>query len=285
MAYRHPLAFLLGLEGLALLRVDAGEFDAAFVEARLAEIRAIIAAWDRGEISDGAEIGDIDTVTGYRSWSRTYDEPGNPLIAVDEPVVHEILAGLPAGRVLDAACGTGRYTEWLAAAGQHVVGVDNSPDMLAIARAKVRGATFALGELAALPLPDASMDLVVCGLALPHVPALEPVFAEFARVLRRGGHLVTSDIHWQSLYLGGIASAVDEYGVEGRMPASRFRPSDYLTAALRVGFQARACREPLWPPSPFHGFVGRWAAAAADAAYENTPAAIVWHFQLTAQTG
>ena len=281
MADRHPLAFLIGLEGHALLRAYAGEFDAAFVEDRLAEVRTILAAWDRGELGQGDQIGEIDIVAGYRLWSKTYDEPGNPLLAVDEPLVREILAKLPSGRALDAACGTGRYTAILAAAGHTVIGVDASPDMLVLARRKVPHATFIRGEARELPVPDASVDLVTCGLALPHLPALEPAFAEFARVLRPGGHLVTSDIHWQSLYLGGIASVVNDSGVEARLPASRFRPSDYITAALAAGFEVRQCYEPLWPASQEGGgpFLRAWAADAVDAACENTPAAIIWQFQ------
>jgi SAM-dependent methyltransferase len=281
MAYRHPLAFLLGFEGLALLRAYGGEFGAEFVAARLGEVRAMLDAYDSGELGEITQVGAVDSAAGYRVWSRTYDEPGNPLIALDEPIVREILGTLPAGRALDAACGTGRYAQILAAAGHDVVGVDGSPDMLAIARDKVPQGRFELGELAALPLPDASVDLVTCGLALPHVPELGPVFAEFARVLRRGGFVVTSDIHWQSLYLGGMASVVDDDGHEKRLPASRFRPSDYIAAALAAGLEVRGCREPLWAPSPWAGgsWVRTWAAGAADAAYENTPAAIIWQFQ------
>ena len=47
MAYRHPLAFLLGYEGLAQHPAYAGDFDARFVEARLDEVRAALSAWDR----------------------------------------------------------------------------------------------------------------------------------------------------------------------------------------------------------------------------------------------
>lgn len=43
---------------------------------------------------------------GYRVWSRTYDEPGNPLLDVDEPIVRAILSDLPPGDALDAVCGT-----------------------------------------------------------------------------------------------------------------------------------------------------------------------------------
>ncbi|MBP2419094.1 hypothetical protein ACFFOM_18980 [Microlunatus capsulatus] len=43
MTYQHPLAHLLGLEGLALLRAWGGEHHRAFVEARLAEVRRLLA--------------------------------------------------------------------------------------------------------------------------------------------------------------------------------------------------------------------------------------------------
>lgn len=281
MTPRHPLAFLLGYEGHALHRAWAGEFGAEFVEDRLAEVRAMIDAWDRGELGPGDQVGEIDTVTGYRAWSKTYDEPGNPLIEVDQPVVAQILAGLPAGAALDVACGTGRFAALLAGSGHVVTGVDTSPDMLSVARRKLPQVVFVRGDARELPVPDASADVITCGLALPHLPGLTAPFAEFARVLRPGGHLVTSDIHWQSLYLGGIASAVDDDGVEGRMPAGRFRPSDYIAAAVAAGLQIRACHEPLWPRNPHAGgpFVRAWAAGAVDATCENTPAAIIWHFQ------
>jgi SAM-dependent methyltransferase len=281
MAMLRLVDFLLGLEGLSLLQAYAGDHDETYAAARVAEIRAVLAAYDRGELGAGDTVGEIDTRTGYASWSRTYDDGINPLIAVEEPYVRAILDGLPPGRAVDAACGTGRYSAYLAAAGHRVIGVDTSADMLAKARAKVPAGSFAVADLAALPLADDEADLIVCALALPHVPALAPVLAEFARVLRPGGHLIVSDIHLLSLYLGGIASAIDAHGRKGRMPAHRLRPSDYLAAALPLGFEVRRFLEPCWPPSPTAGGpeVRAYAADAADAAYESTPAAIIWHLR------
>jgi hypothetical protein len=75
MAYQHPLAYTLGLEGVALLRAFAGDYDRAFVEARIAEVRRLLdSPAMRG---DGITAAPVDTVAGYRVWSRTYDEPGN----------------------------------------------------------------------------------------------------------------------------------------------------------------------------------------------------------------
>lgn len=42
MSCEHPLAYLIGLEGLALLRAFTGEQDAAFVHSRLTEIRPLL---------------------------------------------------------------------------------------------------------------------------------------------------------------------------------------------------------------------------------------------------
>lgn len=94
MVYQHPLAFLLGLEGVALLRATAGDegLGRGFVAARIAEVTALLS--DGAGLGDGVEAGGIGTVEGYRVWSQSYDDPGNPLIDVEEPVVRAILAGL-----------------------------------------------------------------------------------------------------------------------------------------------------------------------------------------------
>src|SRR6266511_4935980 len=135
MIYQHPLAYLLGLEGIALLRAWAGDYDKALVEARLAEVRRLLD--DEALVNHhGVMVNRGDSLTGYRQWSATYDEPRNDLFDCDEPIMHEILDKLPAGVALDAACGTGRYAAYLAARGHKVVGVDSSPDMLDLARAR-----------------------------------------------------------------------------------------------------------------------------------------------------
>lgn len=281
MVYRHPLAFLLGLEGVAMLRAVAGDgFDREFVDARIAEIRTLLDAAPP-MLREGTEFGQLSTTDGYRVWSSTYDMPGNPLIEVEQPVVREILARLTPGTALDAACGTGRHAEYLTGLGHRVIGVDSSPEMLARARQRVPRTDWAVGDVHDLPVADETMDLVVCALALTHVPALAPVLAEFARVLRPGGHLVISDIHVISLYLGGVPAVAVPGGPAGLLPATRFLASDYLTAARPFGFQVRGCAEPGWPASDQAGgpLARQWCAAAADAAYTGTPAAIIWHFQ------
>jgi SAM-dependent methyltransferase len=121
MIYQHPLAYLLGLEGVALLHAFAGDYDRDFTQARLAEIRALLDS--AAQLGNGAEVPPIPIVEGYRAWAEAYDQPGNQLIDLEQPIVWEILDPLPCGTALDAACGTGRHAEHLAALGHKVIGV------------------------------------------------------------------------------------------------------------------------------------------------------------------
>ncbi|MEV6447047.1 class I SAM-dependent methyltransferase [Amycolatopsis sp. NPDC051716] len=295
MIHEDPRAYLLGLEGMALLRAFTGEFGRDFVEARIAEIRRVLA--DEALADAAVEVDRVDAVTGYRLWSATYDRP-NSAFDLDEPVVREIVDALPVGVALDAACGTGRYAEFLARRGHRVIGVDGSPDMLARARTRVPRGEFLLGDLHRLPVAGARFDLVVCGLALTHVPALEPVLAEFARVLRPGGHLVLADVHPERVAQGAVPPVRGADGRPGRLSGYRHPIGDYLRAALAVGLRVRRCEEPLVPaddrpvPAARTGAIGPvgpwelwpWSLAAlvpeaARAVNAGAPALVIWHFE------
>jgi len=286
--YQHPLAYLLGLQGVALLRAFNGEYDREFTWARIAEIRALLDRAD--ELGDGVTTQPITTAAGYDSWARYYDEP-NDLIKLEEPHVREILDRLPAGRALDAACGTGRHAAYLALRGHTMIGVDCSAGMLELAKAKVPDADFRPGDLHQLPVTDEAVDLVVCSLALTHVPDLAPVFAEFARVLRPGGHLVIADSRMDY----PIVEALPDGGY-GYMPHYNRFTSEYLNAALPLGFSVRSCQELRFPrldPAdageperilPDHPSdiwtLREWCPAASRAAHNGNPLLIFWHFQL-----
>src|SRR5579859_7183469 len=71
---------LLGVEGLALLRhlYDGTDDDA---DRRLDEVRHLL---DDEAFSGTEPTSEADPRTGYRSWSERYDEPGNPIIAIEE---------------------------------------------------------------------------------------------------------------------------------------------------------------------------------------------------------
>ncbi|MFH8616054.1 class I SAM-dependent methyltransferase [Streptomyces sp. NPDC017979] len=298
MTHEMPLAYLLGLEGLALLRTFTGEYDREFAEARIAEVRRMLD--DERLAHTGVEVDRLDPREGYRIWAQTYDSP-NSAFDTDGPALRDVLDGLPAGTALDAACGTGRVSVLLAERGHAVIGVDGSPEMLARARERVAGGEFRPGDLHSLPVADGSVDLVVCALALTHVPDLGPVLAEFARVLRPGGHLVTSDVHPEQVARSAVPTVRDGDGRPGRLASHVHRIGDYVRAALAAGFAVRRCEEPRpvaarprIPEAP--GGLGAavadgpwelwpWSLAAlvpdaTEAASADVPGVVVWHFQL-----
>jgi demethylmenaquinone methyltransferase / 2-methoxy-6-polyprenyl-1,4-benzoquinol methylase len=92
---------------------------------------------------------------------------------------------------VDVACGTGALTAELAALapGAVVVGFDFSQEML---RRAGRG-RFAAGDALALPLADASVDVVTIAFGLRNLPEPGQGLLEFRRVLRPGGRLVVCE--------------------------------------------------------------------------------------------
>jgi malonyl-CoA O-methyltransferase len=95
--------------------------------------------------------------------------------------------------VVDLGCGTGHAARALAARwpGARVIAVDFAPGMLQAAARHGDSARFErlCAHALALPLPDASVDLLFCNLMLQWCDDLDAVFAEIARVLRPRGLL------------------------------------------------------------------------------------------------
>jgi SAM-dependent methyltransferase len=98
-------------------------------------------------------------------------------------------------RLLDAACGNGRYSRFLlrhADADAALTAFDLSAAMLRRARARLKGGrvSFAVADLTRLPYAGGSFDAAVCGWVLEHLPDPRPGLRELARVLRPGGRLL-----------------------------------------------------------------------------------------------
>ena len=111
-----------------------------------------------------------------------------------------------APRALDAGCGHGAQTALLARLGYRTHGVDLSRALLAIARHRVPGATFARADVTALPYPAGVFDVVsCCGSTLSFVDDCDAALAELSRVLRPGGRLLIECEHAPSLDLGWTA--------------------------------------------------------------------------------
>lgn len=112
-------------------------------------------------------------------------------------------------RVLDLACGTGDIALLASEAGADVTALDITPRMIALAQGKARArgvrARFLVGDMTALPLPDACVDVVTTGYGLRNVPDLDLALREIHRVLKPGGRLLSLDFNRPSSALGRVA--------------------------------------------------------------------------------
>lgn len=141
------------------------------------------------------------TSATYRSYTGSAAElyQGFFVPAIATPVSVELLrvADLqPGERVLDLACGTGVITraaaEAVGAAGS-VIGLDVAPDMLAVARRTPAGGapiSWQEADAASVPLPDGSVDVVLCQMGLMFVEDRAAALSEARRVLVPGGRVV-----------------------------------------------------------------------------------------------
>lgn len=99
-------------------------------------------------------------------------------------------AGDVRGRiVVDACCGTGDLASAFAGAGARVLGVDFTPEMLAVARSArpLRGGGYAQGDAQRLPLPARAADVASIAFGLRNVADRRACLRELARVVRPGG--------------------------------------------------------------------------------------------------
>jgi SAM-dependent methyltransferase len=97
------------------------------------------------------------------------------------------------------------------AGAEEVVGIDIADAVIAVARDQVRGEIdFEVADLASLPYPARSFDLVICFEAIEHVEEPEVVLDELARVLAPDGVLLVSSPH-RARYVPGNPHHRHEY--------------------------------------------------------------------------
>jgi len=183
---------------------------------------------------------------GYARWAREYDDYPNPLVMAEEPIVRSLLADARGKHVVDVATGTGRHAQWLGELGARVTALDSSAAMLALAREKTRGlrVAYALGDLAALPLSDASCDIVLNALVMEHVTDIGPAIRETARVLVRGGALVLSVFHPAFVLKGVPAHFASSDGREYELPTYVHLASEYARELVASGMEPTDFVEP-----------------------------------------
>lgn len=184
---------------------------------------------------------------GYGEWSHTYEQ------TVQDEMDLRLLERLgavdwPALRAaLDLACGTGRIGAWLRqrCPGAAIDGVDITPEMLAVARARGTYRALRLADVADTGSPSEAYDLCIQSLADEHLPDLGPVYREVARVTRPGGWFVLVGYH-PHLLMAGIPTHFDRRPGESITIRSYVHLlSDHVKAAHAAGWSLLEMEEGL----------------------------------------
>ncbi len=166
----------------------------------------------------------------------------------------------PTDHVLDVACGTGDLARaFLGAKPARIVGLDFTPEMLAIARDKrspweradaTRTIEYVEGDAQSLPFPDASFDVVSIAFGIRNVADPARAIAQFRRVLRPAGRLAILEFATprnplvaagNSFYCNRVMPLTASLIARDRSGAYRYLPRSISTFASPEAL-ADACR-------------------------------------------
>jgi len=196
-----------------------------------------------GTVCQGRRVDSADVKAFFEQVSTQWDDMRSSFYnarVIDALADHARVT--PTSTVVDVGTGTGFVAAGLAGRCGAVIGVDNSPAMLAVAADNLRAlavdnVTLAAGDVDALGLPDDSVDVAVANMVLHHAPDPAAMLTEMARVVRPGGTIAITDeiVHhydWMrteqaDIWLGFTSDQVHDYFQQGRLV-------DYGYASLGV---------------------------------------------------
>ena len=275
--------YFLGVTGMAVMREIMRRPSNG--RPRIDEMHEIVANYSTFPNDLEIAVVEHEVESGYTAWAPIYDGP-NPAIELEAPIVQAMVDECDGTHALDAACGTGRHAGYLAGAGFETIGIDATPAMLDVARESFPAVDFRVGRLEALPVDDASCDVVTSALAVCHAPDLDAVFDEFARVLRPGGTLILSDPHPSSVQFGGAAVFRDRDADPTAGMTMPFVPNlhhpihTYVNAAVANGLEIVECREPVYDSSVFSSNPAYGVLPdAVEQAFGGLPFIVVWRMR------
>lgn len=183
----------------------------------------------------------LSSLDAYARWAATYPPHAhNALMEAEQAAMLDLMPPVAGRRILDLASGTGRYglIAWQRGA-RLSLALDNSPAMLRANPLPRRVQSTA----EALPFSRASIDVILCGLALGHLPDLGASMAEMGRVLRPGGVALVSDVH-PFLFLSGAQRTFNADGHTYAVEHHVHLYADYHAAAAHAGLRLEAILEP-----------------------------------------
>jgi SAM-dependent methyltransferase len=175
------------------------------------------------------------------------------------------------GRIADIGCGSGHISRFVADRRSDVLGVDLSPEMVAVARRRHPDLTFEVASMTDLPYPEDVWSGVLAMYSIIHLSAAQRsrAFAEFARTLRPGGRLLVAfHVDGPGFAPGAVNQVRTFLGHPVEMDGYFLEPADVIADLIASGFrvQARMDREPI----PAIEFPSRRCYLVAESAAQAT---------------
>lgn len=182
-----------------------------------------------------------ETLAAYERWAPLYPPIAhNPLMRAEQQAMLLHWPEVADLRVLDLACGTGRYSRLLAEGGpDQLIALDFCVPMLM----QVPNGSRVCASMTQLPFPADTFDVVISGLALGHATDVSNWMVEIARVLRSGGTLLYSDFHPDAARAGLTRSFKDIDGESCSVPHAQHPLSAQIEAANAAGLRLETVHE------------------------------------------
>jgi ArsR family transcriptional regulator len=159
---------------------------------------AMLAA-DQARLTDLKRRRENRAIAYFRQNAQRWDQL-RALHVADAEIEAALLAALPedTGSLLDIGTGTGRILEVMAPHVEHATGIDQSREMLAVARTNlarldIGNVEIRQADMYALPFPSMSVDVVTIHQVLHYAEDPAAVLREAARVLKPGGTVLVAD--------------------------------------------------------------------------------------------
>jgi SAM-dependent methyltransferase len=189
----------------------------------------------------------VDVRTGYGEWVATYERTVEDAMDIALLDVLETPPWDCVRSAADLACGTGRTGAWLQQHGVEAIdGVDLTPEMLGLARARGVYRRLVEADVAATGLDAEPYDVATASLVDEHLPDLAPLYREAWRLVRPGGFFVLVGYHPHFIMVSGMPTHFNSRSGEPIAIATHVHLlSDHARAALDAGWALRELRERL----------------------------------------
>lgn len=141
------------------------------------------------------EIKDVyNNIANRYNESRKYKK-GNAYFfneLMEMPTTLKMIGDVKNKKVLDLGCGPGRYAKILSDKKAKVIGIDNSENLIEVAKKEAPKAEFIVGDVEKLPFSNNQFDVVISPLVIGHLKDWNKVLKEVNRVLKKNGVFIFS---------------------------------------------------------------------------------------------